>query len=435
MPTAITEQHHHPILMRPSFSTNTTLPSSRFLNNIKTTPPITKATVVSFEKRSDQKIWYTIRVEPLAAKKYFISRKYEDFSQFSHKLHDRFNTTKYRAGSRLPPKIKNRLQLLPTSKQIHAQRVQELNQFLSILFQKQSIITDSYIVLEFFDTMPPLSPSFDKMEEDTHEHQQENNGSATTTSRWKRLRCTSFLARSNGPPSPTSTTSSSSSTANLSSLCSQAANRIIPSWNRNHSACSPQPSISTPTSTINNKKGLMTIQHQKQPKHYQQQQGLKKSKSTLGIYSTLHPLDNDDNSNQMLVTPSMSTSTTTVTTLGHQHQIKSTIKIKVIYDVDNIIVIQVPRSITLEDLRSRIAQKFSDPSMGGIQVAKEVVLLFNDNSSSCCSIASVGGGSKNSSNSNDMMLPAALINKEQDLSQIMHTKWNRLEKVTLRCIM
>lgn len=434
MPTALTEQnHHHPTLMRPSFSSNTTLPSSRFLNtNTKTTPPITTATVISFEKRSDQKIWYTIRVEPLATKKYFISRKYEDFSQFSQKLHDRFNTTKYRAGSRLPPKIKNRLQLLPTSKQIHAQRVQELNQFLSILFQKQSIITDSYIVLEFFDNnsmmmTPPLSPD-EKMEEDGAEEQENNN----TTSRWKRLRCTSFLARSNAtgaaPPSPTS----SSSTAGLSSLCSQAANRIIPSWNRsNHSSttsCTPQPSLSTPTS---NKKHMTTIQQQRQSK-----QALKKSKSSIGIYSSLqqeqpqHPLDYDNSNGNMMITPSISSSISSINQHQHQHQIKTTIKIKVIYDVDNIIVIQVPRTITLEDLRSRIAQKFSDPGMGSTVQQEEFVLLFSDNSSSCCSIAS----SNNNKNDN-MMLPAVLINKEQDLTQLMKTKWNRLEKVTLRCIM
>ncbi|CAO3623579.1 unnamed protein product [Mucor hiemalis] len=421
MPTALTETQHHPILMRPSFSTNTTLP--RFVNNnSKMSTPITRATVVSFEKKqSDQKIWYTIRVEPLASKKYFISRRYEDFSQFSQKLYDRFNTTKYRAGSRLPPKIKNRLQLLPTGKQIHAQRVQELNQFLSVLFQKQSIVTDSYIVMEFFGNMP--TPKIEMMEEDGDE--QENINVNAPTSRWKRLRCTSFLGRS--PPSPTSTTSTSSTTANLSSLCSQAANKIIPSWNRNNAVATPQPSLSTPTHS--NKRHLMTLQHQQTQQH-QPVQGLKKSKSSLGIYSSTlqHPLDTDNRS--MTITPSISSSITTTTSTGHRHQIKSTIKIKVIYDVENIIVIQVPRSITLEDLRSRIAQKFSDPSMGGtVHVEKEVVLLFSDNSSSCCSIAS------NHLKNNDMVLPAVLINKEQDLTQIMHTKWNRLEKVTLRCIM
>ena len=381
MPTALIEP---PFTMKASFSTNTT---PRLIHTSKTPPIITKAVVVSFEKRSDQKIWYTIRVEPLASKKYFISRKYEDFSQFSQKLHDRFNTSKYRAGSRLPPKIKSRLYLLPPNKQIHAQRVQELNQFLTILFQKQSIITDSYIVLDFFENMLPVSPtSVEKMDLD-QEQQQEN-----TPSRWKRLRCTSFLARS--PPSPTSSSNS------MVSLCSQAANRIIPSWHRNNVTCTPQPSLSTPTSKLTS---------QKQQSHF-----LKKSKSSMGIYrqqqqQPTHPLDDDIYS--MTVTPSISSSMTTHT------ELKSTIKIKVIYDVDNIIVIQVPRSITLFELRYKISQKFSDPKMHA------TILKFSDNGSSCCSIAS-----------NDTMLPAIIINKEIDLQQIMQTKWNRLEKVTLRCI-
>ncbi|KAG2235419.1 hypothetical protein INT48_005769 [Thamnidium elegans] len=364
--------------MVPSFSTNT--------HNIKLAPTITRATVVSFEKQADQKIWYKIRVEPLSTKKYFISRKYEDFSQFSQKLYDRFSS---RAGSRLPPKIKSRIQLLPLSKQVYAQRVQELNQFLSILFQKQSIVTDSFIVLEFFQSQDLFIPeeyvALDFIGDQT-----------PTSSRWKRLRCTSFLA-SRSPPT------------GLSSLCSQAANKIIPSWHRNNTTA-PQPSVSTPAIS----KSSNTIMTGLPPPP--RKQVLKKSKSSLGIYEPQHPLDD---------------STIGPTSVSHhqdKHQLKTTIKIKVIYDVDNIIVIQVPRSISLVDLRSRISQKFSDPSMGGtIQVEKELVLLFNDNSSSCCSLASTV--------KNDTMLPAVLINKEQDLVQIMHTKWNRLEKVTLRCIM
>lgn len=408
MPTAIATEH--PFILRPSFSTN----SPTRMNSVKLATAITKATVISFEKLADQKIWYTIRVEPSSCKKYFISRKYEDFTQFSQKLHDRFNTTKYRAGSRLPPKIKSRLLSLP-NKQIHSQRVLELNQFLTLLFQKQSIVTESFLVMEFFG-INQSENLFSKQEYaavdyiidqdimQQQQQQQQQPEATTSSSRWKRLRCTSFLA-SRSPPSSNG----------LSSLCSQAANKIIPSWHRNNTTA-PQPSVSTPA--ISKTNTVMTAQQQ------QRKQVMKKSKSSIGIVSTTmittieeiprHPLDDS--------------AITLVTSHHDTHQLKSTIKIKVIYDADNIIVIQVPRSISLVDLRSRIAQKFSDPSMGAIQVAKDLVLLFNDNSSSCCSLAS-------STLKNDIMLPAVLINKEQDLVQIMHTKWNRLEKVTLRCIM
>ncbi|KAI9494454.1 hypothetical protein BDB00DRAFT_761904 [Zychaea mexicana] len=103
------------------------------------------------------------------------------------------------------------------------------------------------------------------------------------------------------------------------------------------------------------------------------------------------------------------------------------IKIKVIYDVDNIIVIQVPRSITLTDLRARIAQKFSDPS---ISLPKDFVLLFNDTRSSASSSTSAASSFSVDSTSGT----ATLIAKEQDLANAMGSAWVRHEKVTLRCV-
>ncbi|KAI7850543.1 hypothetical protein BDC45DRAFT_446765 [Circinella umbellata] len=103
------------------------------------------------------------------------------------------------------------------------------------------------------------------------------------------------------------------------------------------------------------------------------------------------------------------------------------IKIKIIYDVDNIIVIQVPRSITLTDLRSRIAQKFNDPT---ISLPKDFVLLFNDTRSSASSNTSAASSLSVDSSSGT----ATLIAKEQDLSNAMGSIWVRHEKVTIRCV-
>jgi hypothetical protein len=440
MPTITAASRPH-LLMKPSFSSST-ITTNR--PSIKLASAIDSATIISFDKRMDQKIWYTIKVEPLHSNKkraYLIGRRFEDFYQLSQSLHERFTNSKNRAGSRLPPKIKNRLNILPTSKQLHAQRAEELNLFLSILFQKQAIVTESFTVLEFF-SIQKSDLMYEPIEQRQQQQQQQyatdyglgqenvssNNTEMqaqddhSTQSRWKRLRCTSFLARA--PPSSPSTPNG------LSSLCSQAANKIIPSWHRNNTTvpCSPQPSMSTPVGPHT----TMRAFHQRT--NHVNTKELKKSKSSLCIVSE-HPLTESTNisptSSIAFSHFSTSTCATSVTPSPSisQNQIKSTIKIKVIYDVDNIIVIQVPRTIALKDLRTRIAQKFSDPSMGGnVRVEEQVVLLFNDSSSSCCSFAS------NKSNDN-MVLPAVLINKEQDLTQIMHTKWNRLEKVTLRCIM
>ncbi|KAG2190772.1 hypothetical protein INT46_000714 [Mucor plumbeus] len=403
-------------MMKPSFSLNTTT---------KLGFTIESASIILFEKRNDQKIWYTIKVEPHKKRPFLIARKYEDFTQLSQKLHERFNTTKQRAGSRLPPKIKNRLNLLPTSKQLHAQRAEELEQFLNILFYKPSMITESFFVLEFFG----IQKSDLILENEQESCTLPDSPSATTSSsRWKRLRCTSFLGRS-------PLVSSTSTSNGLSSLCSQAANKI---WHRSN-VNQPQPSMSTPINTTT-KNATSTIQPFQQCNTNSHKGELKKSKSSFCIREQQQqPLSESTNSSRSgsFASSHLSTSTCATTIMpspsvsstSNLPQLKSTIKIKVIYDVDNIIVLQVPRSIALVDLRSRIAQKFSDPSMGSnVHVQKEVVLLFNDSNSSCCSIAS-------SSAKNEMVLPAVLINKEQDLVQIMHTKWNRLEKVTLRCIM
>ncbi|CEP13827.1 hypothetical protein [Parasitella parasitica] len=412
-------------MMKPSFSLNTTS---------KLKYAIDSASVVSFEKRNDQKIWYTIRVEPYKKRSFLIARRYEDFCQLSQKLHERFNTTKQRAGSRLPPKIKSRLTLLPASKQLHSQRAEELDQFLSMLFYKPSMITDSFLVLEFFG-IQKSDFILEDQEEENCIPELSPSATPSSSSRWKRLRCTSFLGRS--PPvvstSTSSSTSSISGSSGLSSLCSQAASKI---WHRsNHVNQQPQPSMSTPASTnpaaINATATFRSLQ-QRNTNPFKGEK-LKKSKSSLCINRD-EPLSESTNSSRSgsIASSHLSTSTCATTimpspTESTSFSMKPTIKIKVIYDIDNIIVVQVPRSISLYELRSRIAQKFSDPSMGSnVRVEDEVVLLFNDNSSSCCSIATA---------KNEMVLPAVLINKEQDLAQIMHTKWNRLEKVTLRCIM
>ncbi|KAI8371394.1 uncharacterized protein BYT42DRAFT_501383 [Radiomyces spectabilis] len=323
-------------------------------SGVKLAPAIHHATVVCFERRNDQKMWYIIQVDPqpsdirmvpgrpnpqsIARQPYTIARRYEDFTHFAQLLHDTFTSSKLnnmarRAGSQwrnnnapiVLPKIKSRFNLLP-NKQLHVQRRTELDKFVQTLFKLPSFITQSLVVLEFFgeDKLLPSSSS----------------------SRWKRLRYTSFR-----PKPPAALTPS----ASLSSLCTQAANKIMPWTCRSRASQSTFATSATPSPTIS---------------------------PTLRM-----------------------------------------IKLKVIYDFDNIIVIQVSRCISLDELRTRIVQKFSDPSMGAIQLQKNFVLLFNDARSS----ASTHYARHQESG-------ASLISKQQDLAHLMQTKWSRVEKVTLRCI-
>ncbi|KAI9272539.1 hypothetical protein BY458DRAFT_508557 [Sporodiniella umbellata] len=131
--------------------------------------------------------------------------------------------------------------------------------------------------------------------------------------------------------------------------------------------------------------------------------------------------------------PEPSSSTPTTKTLSgikksqsSLYLIKETIKVKVIYDADNIIVIQVPRSIELCELRSRILQKFSDSV---ILIQSDWKLLFHENTSSIC-----GAGSFYLCQEKQL-LQATVISNEEELILLMSTKWEQLDKITLHCVM
>ncbi|KAL7318460.1 hypothetical protein PS15m_001703 [Mucor circinelloides] len=105
-----------------------------------------------------------------------------------------------------------------------------------------------------------------------------------------------------------------------------------------------------------------------------------------------------------------------------------TIKLKIIYDVQNIIIIRVSRSVSLDQLRSQVIQKFA---LINIMLPDQLVLRTVD-----CARYSSGSGSSiicsvpaDNDSSADM-----LITDEQDLSRAMLLKWNTLQKVTLRCV-
>ncbi|KAF7729554.1 hypothetical protein EC973_004229 [Apophysomyces ossiformis] len=396
---------------------------------------------------------------PVLRRPYLIARRYDDFVHFAHAIHENAN----RAGSRLDlPKIKGRLNILP-NKHIHVQRRAELDKFIQAFFNQPGSVTKSLIAQEFFGLQK--ADTEQQVQRDHHDNhnamiQQQTPSRLTRSrshveavpsapqptiqksasqpnlvepflvfrdkdmpvhplsprpygpaefkfssseqvSRWKRLPS----IRERAAPSPTPSTST------LSSFCAQAASKIIP-WSTKQqqppltiavaqtplTVDIPTPTTPLPHSDRNNSIGSA---------HCHSMMALPSPSSTSSTSSTSSYLS------EATAATSIAPSPTTSPTLRK-------IKIKVIYDVDNIIVIQVPRSISLQELRSRIAQKFSDPSMGVLKLEKEFVLLFND--------------ARSSSSTTTSSTPVTLIGKEQDLAQAMNTKWNRLEKITLRCI-
>ncbi|ORZ13584.1 hypothetical protein BCR42DRAFT_302199, partial [Absidia repens] len=104
------------------------------------------------------------------------------------------------------------------------------------------------------------------------------------------------------------------------------------------------------------------------------------------------------------------------------------LKLKVVYDLDNIILLQVPRTIKLPELRARILHKFDDLAT---DLPVDFKLVFN-------SLAP--GGRKDSllsfsaAYSTYANLDArTIIGTQDDLVDAM-SKWANLPKVSVRCV-
>ncbi|KAI8150325.1 hypothetical protein BJV82DRAFT_586763 [Fennellomyces sp. T-0311] len=285
---------------------------------------------------------------------------------------------------------------------------------------------------------PDLSPVMPSMTYTIHPLDSPSFVEQTTPSTsplWRRFRARARAhpqAQAPAPqPEPTVSTSS------LTSLCSQAASMIMP-WagraqqqppppsmmhhhqqpmcRRGSPHAQPRLSFSTPTG------GRPPVRRPRKKSSAPSAYPPPLPRSTLVTSSSI--ISSTSTSSSCYSRDSQSTCATSIAPSPTTSPTLRMIKIKVIYDVDNIIVIQVPRSITLTDLRARIAQKFSDPS---ISLPKDFVLLFNDTRSSASSNTSAASSFSDSG-------MATLIAKEQDLTMAMGSTWVRHEKVTLRCV-
>jgi hypothetical protein len=104
------------------------------------------------------------------------------------------------------------------------------------------------------------------------------------------------------------------------------------------------------------------------------------------------------------------------------------LKLKVVYDLDNIILLQVPRTIRLPELRAKILHKFEDTAT---DLPVDFKLVFN-------SLAP--GGRKDSLLSSSAAYSTyanldarTIIGTQDDLVEAM-SKWVDLPKVSVRCV-
>ncbi|KAI9026548.1 hypothetical protein CLU79DRAFT_698395 [Phycomyces nitens] len=97
------------------------------------------------------------------------------------------------------------------------------------------------------------------------------------------------------------------------------------------------------------------------------------------------------------------------------------LRLKVIRDLDNIVVIQVQRHASLAIVRERIVQKLL--TSDGVWEDDEWVLVYNHDRSSASSYFDKSGAKR-----------LTWVVSENDWQLAMATLWNNMDKVTLRCI-
>ncbi|KAI8331763.1 hypothetical protein BC941DRAFT_438402 [Chlamydoabsidia padenii] len=432
------------ILPSTTMSTLSTTTTNKAAPGIKLAPFIRQANVVSFERRQG-KMWFIIHVDPhqinnnnhtgLKRHAYTIARRYDDCVQFSQRLYDAFpllNESKTLLFKLKPQGLLNK-------KQSNGQRRAELDRFVQALFRLPTTITRALIVLEFFGLQKSDTEQQVLRDKQNLVRQQQAIVNSTANHQMYVGGDYSFF----DDPFYTSTMNTeddastwaskfktfrgrSPSSNSLSSFCTQAAHRLP--WTPQQ----PKKKISfSNTSTclmksVDDAPGLMSCSSSTTssntststlPTYYQQQQQRRRSSTRTSHCS-----------NQSGVIPSVSSwSDPTISSAVR------TMKLKVIYDVDNIVVIQIPRSTNLAALRTRLHDKFStmlDPSLKPL--ADQFVLLYNENTRT---------SSSSSSELHLDQLPTTLasspsitlISSEQQWANAMKT-WDTLEKVTLRCI-
>ncbi|SAL98455.1 hypothetical protein [Absidia glauca] len=393
-----------PIALLPSqssLSTSTTMhhhnnKSSLASSGIKLAPLIRQATVVSYERRQG-KMWFVIHVDPQQyhyddcsmpkqRHPYTITRRYDDCVHFCQRLYDAFPCLSSTGETQRTihqqqhqiyryhlPKLKS--QGLLNKKQPNGQRRAELDRFVQALFRLPAAISQTLIVLEFFGVQKnDMAQQVLRDQENMFRQQQ------------ALLDHQPVFMDDDQPISPkwTSKFKPFRSRSSSSSLTS-----FLPSWSHHH---------------------------------HQQQHIMPPRKNSDDLL--LPDLTSSNSSTTSSISTFVSSSTPRSSTTGPSisssfsllDQAPSGVrkmKLKVIYDVDNIVIIQIPRSTNLAALRTRLHDKFStmlDPSLKPL--ADQFVLLYNGSSDH---------------------QPLTLISSEQHWTKAMKT-WDGLEKVTLRCI-
>ncbi|KAI8335782.1 hypothetical protein BC941DRAFT_429351 [Chlamydoabsidia padenii] len=362
------------------------------------------------------------------------------------------------------PKLKLQRKLLP-NKNIHQERQSELHRYCQELLRLPTQITQSLAMLEFFGLHKPdterivysslagLSASRLSYVAPSSQHEQDTHGSSSTTV----------------PTSPTTTTTIVSRRARsivLDDDKDEGAPRLVKkAKSQPNFSSSPSPILSLPPSPPPLAPLLSTCHHRNSnilsPSY--------STSTTCSSESLITPLPTPPHTSthasspfgatgetmhksqhRLETRPSLTISTDRVTILDtdicsptdilslppsamslsspSSDDINNYLKLKVVYDLDNIILLQVPRTIRLPELRAKILHKFEDTATG---LPVDFKLVFN-------SLAP--GGRKDSLLSSSAAYSTyanldarTIIGTQDDLVEAM-SKWIDLPKVSVRCV-
>lgn len=338
------------------------------------TSPITQLKLQPYQRQGST-TWYPLKIELYhSARQCFeIKYTYAEFSQFSKFLHQH-----YRISKRALPLLKKEHQFLQLFQkrggrenlQKYIDRQIELEEFCEKLLKLSTIITCSSLFLDFF--------SVERKQQLTTIESTSSSSSLPINLTLKRVfSCKSpVLANKQQKQQEKEDCFSRYSTVTVANL----------------SASSPF--------YFNYKKGSMI------------------STTTIDTFSN-GTSKRSSTSDSSLLFPSSSF-------LSSEEE-ASTIKLKIVYDWCNIVIIRVPRSISLDQLRSRVIQKFA---LLNIQLPDQLTLL-------ALTTKRCSSSSSSSIICSDFLDPSlvSLITEEQHLKTAMQTTWSGLQKVTLRCML
>lgn len=339
------------------------------------TCPIKQLTVQPYQRSNDTMTWYPIKIEFYTNQSFITKYTYSEFVQFSRQLHRQFDTSTMIKKSLPTIKKENYYYytFLKKGNQKYIDRQLELEEFCKKLLVLPAIITCSDLFLSFFSN---------------YKHQQ-------------------------------ITTSSSSSTLK----------RVFSIKNNSNS---------THQITITNNKSL--FQNSNPTKRFSISSNKENDLTEIGLLSPLSPGTPQDQQHSRISMISTTTcgggrscrssATSSMlfsSSLSSSSEEDLSIKLKIVYDCNNIVIIRVPRSISLDQLRIQVIQKFALLNIELPQEKLYFTCIENARYSSASSIIY----------SDSLDLGAAsvtLITEDEQLFKAMQTKWSCLPKVTLRCI-